>query len=325
MKYLITGGAGFIGSHLTEALLGQDGHEVTVLDDLSTGQLRNLDAVLNHPRVRFVHGSVENSADLGALVAWADCVFHLAAAVGVDLVVKHPAQTIETNVHGTENVLRHAALSQTKVILASTSEVYGRATNEVFTETDDLLIGSPSHSRWSYAASKLLDEFLALAYYKEQQLPTTIVRFFNTVGPRQIGRYGMVLPRFVRQAIRHEDVRVFGDGEQTRCFCHVDDTVRALLALHQVPKADGQIFNIGTTHSISINELARMAVDLCGSRSKIVHIPYSQAYEPGFEDMLRRMPNTNKLNDLTGWAPQKTLHQIIMEVKAYLEQTPESW
>jgi UDP-glucose 4-epimerase len=317
-KYLISGGAGFIGSHLTESLLA-DGHEVTVLDDLSTGRLQNLNAVLNHPNFRFVHGSVENGADLGALVAWADMVFHLAAAVGVDLVVKHPVRTIETNTHGTENVLKHAALSGTRVLIASTSEVYGRATNAVFRETDDLVIGAPTHSRWSYAASKALDEFLALAYHKEMKLSTTVVRFFNTVGPRQIGRYGMVLPRFVKQALANEPVRVFGDGEQTRCFCHVQDVVRALMALDRAEHTAGQIFNIGTTTSISINNLAKRVIALCDSHSEIVHIPYSDAYEPGFEDMRRRMPDTSKLEALTGWQWQKTLDEIIVEVRAYLE------
>jgi UDP-glucose 4-epimerase len=319
MKYLITGGAGFIGSHLTEVLLADD-HQVTVLDDLSTGSLNNLGAVSGHPRFRFVLGSVETSLDLGGLTTWADTVFHLAASVGVDLVVRHPVQTIETNVHGTENVFRYAALSNTKVILASTSEVYGRSQATVFRETDDLLLGAPTHYRWSYAASKALDEFLALAYHKERKLRTVVVRLFNTVGPRQTGRYGMVLPRFVEQALRNEPLRVFGDGEQTRCFCHVRDTVRALVALAGSTEAEGEIANIGSLHSVSINELARMVIGLTGSRSEVLRIPYEQAYEPGFEDMRRRMPDISKIQRLTGWVPERSLPEIILEVKAYLEQ-----
>jgi len=323
MKYLVTGGAGFIGSHLTEALLAAD-HEVTVLDNLSTGSTANMATVIDHPRFRFVLGAVEDSHDLGTLMVWADTVFHLAAAVGVDLVVKNPVHTIETNVHGTEQVLRYAALTSTKVVIASTSEVYGKATSPVFRETDDLLIGPPTHYRWSYAASKALDEYLAFAYHKEKDVRTVIVRFFNTVGPRQTGRYGMVLPRFVTQALAGEPLRVFGDGEQSRCFCHVHDTVRALLALDAAPAAEAQIFNIGTTVPISINELAARVIELTGSSSDIVHIPYSEAYGPGFEDMHRRVPDTTKLQALTGWRPEKTLAEIISEVKHSIEQRAES-
>ena len=323
MKYLVTGGAGFIGSHLTEALLAA-GHEVAVLDDLSTGSTDNFKDIVNHPKFRFVLGSVETSHDLGALIVWADTVFHLAAVVGVDLVVRYPVRTIETNVHGTENVLRYAALSATKVIVTSTSEVYGKATSPVFKETDDLLIGPPTHCRWAYAASKALDEYLALAYYKEKKLRTVIVRLFNTVGPRQTGRYGMVLPRFVEQAIQNKPLRVFGDGNQTRCFCHVQDTVRALMLLEQNQKAEAEIFNIGTTRSISINELAGKVIELIGSTSDIVHIPYCEAYEPGFEDMQRRMPDTGKLQKLTAWHSEKSLEQIILEVKEHIETRLES-
>ena len=314
MKYLITGGAGFIGSHLTERLLA-DGHQVAVIDDLSTGRIKNLAAALDTPGFQFVEGNVEDSPDLGALVAEADMVFHLAAAVGVDLVVRDPVRTIETNVHGTENVFHHARAGGTRVLLASTSEVYGRAQREVFNETDDLLIGAPTHYRWSYAASKALDEFLAFAYYKENKLQPVVVRLFNTVGPRQTGRYGMVLPRFVEQALRGLPLRVFGDGNQTRCFCHVADTVRALVALEAEPRAVGNIFNIGTQDSISINELARQVVAETGSTSTIVHVPYEEAYEPGFEDMQHRMPDISKLNHLVGWTPRKSLSVIIQEVK----------
>jgi len=318
MKYLITGGAGFIGSHLAEALLAA-GHDVAVIDDLSTGSTANLRSVIDNPRFRFVLGTIESSQDLGTLMAWADSVFHLAAAVGVDLVVRHPVRTIETNVHGTENVFRHAALTSAKVILASTSEVYGKSAETVFSETDDLLIGPPTHYRWSYAASKALDEFLALAYAKEKGVRTVIVRLFNTVGPRQTGRYGMVLPRFVEQALKGEPLRVFGDGAQSRCFCHVHDTVRALVALTAHPEAEGQIFNIGSTASISINDLAQEVLRLTGSRAPIVHVPYSEAYAPGFEDMRRRVPNTAKLRQLTGWTPEKPLETIIVEVRQHLE------
>ena len=317
MKYLVTGGAGFIGSHLTEALLG-GGHEVTVLDDLSTGTTDNFESFVNHRAFRFVLGSVENSHDLGTLMAWADTVFHLAAAVGVDLVVSDPVRTIETNVHGTENILRYAALTGSKVLLASTSEVYGKATSPVFRETDDLLIGPPTHYRWSYAASKALDEYLALAYHKEKKLCPVIVRLFNTVGPRQTGRYGMVLPRFVTQAMQGEPLRVFGSGAQTRCFCHVQDTVRALIGLESAAQAVGEIFNVGTTTPISINELAARVIAVTGSASDIVHIPYGEAYGPGFEDMLRRVPDTGKIRDLTGWEPQKSLDEMIREVRDHI-------
>jgi len=319
MKYLVTGGAGFIGSHLTEALL-DGGHEVAVIADLSTGRTENLAAVVAHPRFRFILGSVETSHDMGALMSWADTVYHLAAAVGVDLVVKHPVRTIETNVHGTENVFRYAAQMRTKVILTSTSEVYGKAAASVFAESDDLLIGPPTHYRWAYAASKALDEFLALAYHKEKRLNAVVVRLFNTVGPRQVGRYGMVLPRFVAQALAGAPLRVFGDGEQTRCFCHVRDTVRALIALDEPHEAEGGIFNVGTTTPISINDLAARVIALCSSASEIVHVPYSEAYAPGFEDMRRRVPDTRKLTELTGWQPERTLDEIIVEVRDHLER-----
>jgi len=317
MKCLVTGGAGFIGSHLTEVLLSA-GHEVAVIDDLSTGSTDNLEAVISHPKLRFVLGSVQDSHDLGTLMAWADTAFHLAAAVGVELVVRHPVRTIETTVHGTESVYRYAALTRTKVVLASTSEVYGKATSPVFRETDDLIIGPPTHYRWSYATSKALDECLALAYAKEKGLRTVVVRFFNTVGPRQTGRYGMVLPRFVEKALRHEPLRVFGDGTQVRCFCHVGDAVRALVSLADDAGAEGGIYNIGTTEAISIMDLAKRVVELTDSRSSIECVPYAEAYGPGFEDMRRRVPDTAKLHELTGWRPEKLLDQIIFEVRDYI-------
>ncbi|MFO7821223.1 MAG: SDR family NAD(P)-dependent oxidoreductase [Lentisphaeria bacterium] len=315
MHYLITGGAGFIGSHLAESLIAA-GHEVAVIDDLSTGSLKNLAAVRDHRRLHFLKGDIADCPELESLVADADSVFHLAAAVGVDLVIKNPVRTIETNVHGTEEVFKHAGRHNTQVILASTSEVYGRADNPLFRETDDLLIGPPTHFRWSYAASKALDEYLALAYHKENKLKPVIARLFNTVGPRQTGKYGMVLPRFVQQALSNEPVTVYGDGEQTRCFCHVHDTVRALIALERTQTAIGQIFNIGSQHSVSINELAELVLAETDSESERRHIPYDKAYEPGFEDMHRRMPAIDKIREYTDWEPFIPLAQVIQDVIA---------
>lgn len=317
MRALITGGAGFIGSHLADALL-RAGHEVAVLDDLSTGRLANLRDALRSPNCRFVRGRVEESPALAPLTRWADTVFHLAAAVGVDLVVHSPVRTIETNVQGTEQVFRQAARRGKRVVAASTSEVYGRATAPTFKETDDLVIGPPTHYRWSYAASKALDEYLAFAYAKEKALRVTIVRLFNTVGPRQVGRYGMVLPRFVGQALSGEPVRVFGTGRQTRCFCHVADTVRALMSLAALPEAEGQIFNIGSPHPVTINALAARVIRLTGSTSGIVHVPYAEAYAPGFEDMQKRVPNIAKIRKVAGWQPALSLDEIIRQVAAHM-------
>lgn len=318
-QILITGGAGFIGSHLTEALL-ERGHRATVLDDLSTGSFRNLSRVEAHPGLRFIEGSVCRSDDVAAAMSGCDTVFHLAAAVGVDLVVRSPVWTIETNVHGTENVLNAAAAAGAKVFIASTSEVYGRSEAAAFNETDDLVIGPPNLGRWSYAASKLVDEFLALAFCRERGLPVMVTRFFNTVGPRQTGRYGMVLPRFVHAALRNEPLRVFGDGCQTRCFCHVADTVRALLALDSLEEPPPEpIFNIGTSCEISINDLAERVIRLCDSSSTIVHIPYEEAYEPGFEDMFRRVPDTTRLEEATGWRWQHSLESIITQLRAHAD------
>jgi UDP-glucose 4-epimerase len=313
MRVLITGGAGFIGSHVADVLL-QAGHEVAILDDLSTGSLDNLQQALGRSGCRFVQGRVESSADLAPLMVWCDQVIHLAAAVGVDLVVKSPVHTIETNIHGTEQVFQLAAHCGRRVIAASTSEVYGKANAPTFVETDDLVIGPPTHYRWSYAASKALDEYLAFAYAKEKGLHTVIARFFNTVGPRQTGRYGMVLPRFVQQALAGQPVRVFGDGEQTRCFCHVFDTVHALLLLLDCPAADNEIFNIGSPSQISINDLARRVIELAGSGSAIEHVSYEEAYAPGFEDMRRRVPDIGKIRTLTGWQPARDLDTIIRDV-----------
>jgi UDP-glucose 4-epimerase len=314
LDYLVTGGAGVIGSHLADALLAK-GHRVTVLDNLSTGRRENLRDALDNDRFRLVIGDIVEEALVRELAAEADAIFHLAAAVGVDLVVQDPVRTIQTNVHGSESVFRAASRYQCRLLLASTSEVYGRADKQRFHEADDLLIGPPTHYRWAYAASKALDEFLALAYYKEGKLSPVIVRLFNTVGPRQTGRYGMVLPRFVEAALRQEPLRVFGDGTQTRCFCHVADTVRALVALMDNREATGRIFNVGTDVPISIRDLARKTIELAESSSGIEFVPYDEAYGPGFEDMQHRMPDTAALRELTGWIPRNNLDQIICEVR----------
>lgn len=323
MKYLITGGAGFIGSHLTDTLLAR-GDQVVSLDDLSTGRRENLAAALRSPHFRLVVGGIEQADMMDGLAAECDAIFHLAAAVGVDLVVKDPVRTIHTNVHGSESVFRAAAAHRRRLLLASTSEVYGRAFNETFKETDDLVIGPPTHYRWSYAASKALDEFLAFAYYKEGKLSPVVVRLFNTVGPRQTGRYGMVLPRFVGSALAGEPLRVFGDGRQTRCFCHVADTVRALAGLMDCDGAVGRIFNVGSQESVSILELADEVLRLTGSASGVVMVPYDEAYGPGFEDMRRRMPDIGAIAGMTGWRPRHGLAEIIGQVRDHMAGTAAS-
>ena len=317
MIFLITGGAGFIGSFLTEALLAQD-HAVTVIDDFSTGSMANLAAVEHNSKLRIIEEDILTAPNLKSLVAANDCIIHLAAAVGVEKVVHDPIQTIMTNVHGTERVLVSAAEYSKRCIIASTSEVYGKSDAEYFKESDDLRIGSSVNSRWSYACSKLLDEFLLMAFHRNKQLPGTVVRFFNTVGPRQSGRYGMVLPRFVQAALTGKDLPVYGTGSQTRCFCHVKDVVRALLLL--IPRAEesaGKIYNIGTTRRVTIEELARLVIERSSSSSKIEKIPYEKAYEPGFEDMLHRAPDCTALNQLCGWAPEISLETIIDDVISY--------
>ena len=313
MKVFITGGAGFIGSWLSEALLNA-GHSVSVMDDLSTGCLENLARCMDHPNFRFLRDDVITSAVLKQEILEADCLIHLAAAVGVDLVVRDPVRTIMTNVKGTERVLLIAAEAKKRCILASTSEVYGKSSKASFSENDDLLIGPSTHSRWSYACSKLLDEFMLMAYWRNNGLPGTVTRFFNTVGPRQTGRYGMVLPRFVAAALTGEDIRVFGSGEQTRCFCHVADTVRALLKLMDDPASAGEVFNIGSTERISIRELAELVIRRLNSSSRIVSVPYSQAYEKGFEDMLHRAPDCSKISSRYGWKAEIPLVKIIDDV-----------
>lgn len=319
MNCLVTGGAGFIGSHLTEALIA-DGHSVSVIDDLSTGSLQNLTSVKNHPAFSLIQGNMLNAPELPALVQQSDVIFHLAAAVGVELVVHDPIRTITTNVFGTERVLSLASQYGKRILIASTSEVYGKSDKIPFHETDDLLIGSPKHSRWSYACSKLLDEFMLMAHVRSHALPGTVVRFFNTVGPRQTGRYGMVIPRFVSAALQGQPLRVYGSGGQTRCFCHVFDTVRALRVVAQTPSTCGEILNIGNTESITIYNLAKRIISRLGSSSEIEMIPYEQAYEVGFEDMIHRSPCCEKILNLCGWQAEIPLNTILDDVAAYLRQ-----
>ena len=307
---LVTGGAGFIGSHLVERLLA-DGKSVAVVDDLSTGTLDNLRAASANPRLRVVQSRVSACRELAQLVAQAESIYHLAAAVGVDLVVRSPIHVLQTNLHETEVLLEAAAGQGVPVLLTSTSEVYGKSQKEAFGEEDDLLIGPPHQTRWSYACSKLMDEFLALAYAKERALPVIITRLFNTVGPRQTGRYGMVLPRFIGAAKRGQPLKVYGDGQQTRCFCYVRDTVEALVRLQNCAAARGQVFNVGGTEEISMRDLARRVIKTLGSKSAIELVPYSQAYEPGFDDMRRRKPVVEKLAATVGFRPQTQLQAII--------------
>ncbi len=316
MKVLITGGCGFVGSHLAERLLA-DGHTVVALDDLSTGSVTNVAGFRDHARFRCVTDSVMNDAVVGPLIDEADIVFHLAAAVGVKLIVERPVHTIETNVHGTDIVLTHAVRTRTPVFIASTSEVYGKSAHVPFREDADLVLGPTSKHRWAYACSKLIDEFLALAYWKERALPVVIVRLFNTVGPRQTGQYGMVLPRFVRQALAGEPITVYGDGTQSRSFTYVGDVVDALVTLMDTPAAVGQVLNIGNPHEISIRALAERVRELAGSQSPIVSIPYEEAYEAGFEDMPRRVPDIARINALIGFAPRVPLDEIIERVIAF--------
>jgi len=322
LRYLITGGAGFIGSHLSERLLSR-GDEVFVLDDLSTGSVENIRHLKKDPRFHYVFDSITNKQLLAELVDESDIVFHLAAAVGVRLIVESPVRTIETNVHGTQFVLDAASKKRKLVFIASTSEVYGKSEQVPFDEEADMVLGPTSKGRWSYAASKLLDEFLALSYWKERDQPVVIARFFNTVGPRQTGRYGMVLPNFVRQALAGEPITVFGDGRQSRCFCHVNDSVEAVLRLVATPAAVGEVVNVGNTHEISIEDLARLVKKRTDSRSPIVHIPYDQAYEPGFEDMPRRVPALAKLKRLSEFLPATPLSEIVDSVIAYFRKKKE--
>ena len=320
MKFLVTGGAGFIGSHLTERLLAA-GHSVVVADNFSTGSVANLASVKDDPALKIVELDVaEDQAQVRQLVKECDTIIHLAAAVGVELVVNEPARTISTNVRGTENVLLPAVEFDKRIIAASTSEVYGKSTKEKFSETDDLLIGSPDHSRWSYACSKLLDEFYLTALVQTANLRGTVVRFFNTVGPRQTGRYGMVLPRFVRAALNNEAIPVYGDGGQSRCFCHVHDVIRALIALIDDERTYGEVYNIGSQRLVTIRELAELVIQRTNSRSEITVIPYEKAYAKGFEDMRRRMPDTAKIHALNNWQVEKSLEEIIDDVAESLKK-----
>jgi len=316
MHWLITGGSGFIGSHLSEALIDR-GNRVTVIDDLSTGSVRNLTAVRSHPKFRLVVDSVVNARAVNELVDEADIVVHLAAAVGVKLIVESPVRTIEVNVHGTEVVLNAAAKKGRRVVIASTSEVYGKSQQIPFGEDHDLVLGPSTKGRWSYAASKLIDEFLALAYWKERKLPTTVVRFFNTVGPRQTGRYGMVIPTFVQQALSGQPITVYGTGEQSRCFCHVTDVIKGVQDLALEDRAIGEVFNLGGAEEISVLALAERVKLLTASQSTIRRLSYDEAYEQGFEDMMRRVPDTTKANRLVGFQPRHTLDDIIRDVIAF--------
>jgi UDP-glucose 4-epimerase len=321
LRLLITGGAGFIGSHLSEAYL-ERGDEVSIIDDLSTGSIENIQHLKKHPRFDYTIDSVRNAPILAELVDRADVVIHLAAAVGVQLIVESPVRTIETNVRGTEIVLEVANKKKKTVLVASTSEVYGLSDRVPFCEDGNLVLGATNKGRWSYACSKAIDEFLALAYWREKRLPTIIVRLFNTVGPRQTGQYGMVVPRFVKQAISGRPITVFGDGAQTRCFCHVADVVGALTKLVDEPAAVGEVFNIGSTEEVSILELANMVKRLAASSSEIVFVPYNEAYAEGFEDMPRRVPDTSKIHTLVGFRPTHSLEDIVRSVIEYQRGTP---
>jgi len=314
---LVTGGAGFIGSHLCERLIAEE-LDVYILDNLSTGAASNLDAVREHPRLHLRLDDINAEQPVMELVDHVDVVFHLAAAVGVKLIVDDPVQTIETNIHGTELVLKHCAREGKPILLASTSEVYGKGRHKVFSEDDDLVFGATTKPRWSYGCSKAIDEFLALAYHKARGLPVTILRFFNIVGPRQVGHYGMVVPRFVRQALDGGPITVYGDGEQVRCFCHVGDVVDAVWALARCPEAVGGIFNVGNDVPITMNALAEKVRERVNPAVEIVHIPYARAYAEGFEDIRYRVPDLGRLKALIGFEPTKDLDAILDDVRYYL-------
>lgn len=313
MRYLITGGAGFIGSHLSDELLRQ-GHEVWVLDDLSTGSIDNISHLKSNPKFHYTIDTVMRRQLTAELIDQVDIVYHLAAAVGVKLIVQSPVRTIETNIQATEIVLDLAQKKNRPVLVASTSEVYGKSVDFPFREDNDLVLGATTKGRWSYACSKAIDEFLAIAYWKERRLPTVVTRLFNTVGPRQTGQYGMVIPTFVQQALANKPITVFGDGKQQRCFCHVADTVRGLIALMQSPDVYGEVFNVGNTHEISMMDLAKQVREATGSRSEIVLVPYEEAYEGGFEDMPRRVPSLAKMKERVQWEPKIGLVQTISDV-----------
>ena len=323
MRYLITGGAGFIGSHLSEVLL-ERGENVFVLDDLSTGSVENIRHLKANGRFHYVFDSILNKHLLAELVDESDVVIHLAAAVGVRLIVEHPVRTLETNIHGTQSVLDAASKKRKLVFIASTSEVYGKSDKVPFHEDADLVLGPTTKSRWSYAASKALDEFLALSYWKERKQPVKIARFFNTVGPRQTGRYGMVLPNFVRQALAGEPITVYGSGKQSRCFCDVRDSVESLIRLLATDQSIGEVVNIGTDQEVTIEQLAHLVKERTESNSPVTFVPYDQAYEPGFEDMPRRVPSLTKLEKLTGFRPAIPLVEIVDRVIAHSQKRKEA-
>jgi len=316
VRVLITGGAGFIGSHLADALI-KHGHQVAIIDDLSTGRMENFAHLKAMPQFQFAVETIDNETVMDRLVSECDVIYHLAAAVGVELIINRPVEVIERCVLGTDSVLRVATRYRKKVILTSTSEVYGKNTQVPFDEEADRILGSTTRSRWSYSCAKAIDEFLALAFHKERQLPIVITRLFNTVGPRQMGQYGMVVPRFVESALQGKPLRVFGDGTQSRCFCHVADVVRGLMGLAMEPKAEGQIFNLGNDQEISITGLAEHIIKITGSKSEIVTIPYSEAYGAGFEDMQRRVPDLSKIHSMIGYKPEIGLDRIITDIADY--------
>ncbi|MEK6563705.1 MAG: GDP-mannose 4,6-dehydratase [Candidatus Omnitrophota bacterium] len=317
MKALITGGVGFIGSHLADELL-KSGHKVAVLDNLSTSRLENVAHLEKNQDFELVIGTVLNETLVDKLAERCDVIFHLAAAVGVELIVKRPLESLTTNIKGSEVVLEMAHRYHKKVLITSTSEIYGKNTNGPLKEGDDRILGSPLKTRWSYSTAKAVDEMLAYVYWKEKGVPSVIVRLFNTVGPRQTGYYGMVVPRFIGQALKNEPITVYGTGKQSRCFTHVKDVVKALIKLVEEPKAVGEVFNIGNQDEITIDDLAKKIIKITKSRSAIKHIPYEQAYEEGFEDMQRRVPDTSKINKLIGFKPHHSLEGIIEDIVGYI-------
>lgn len=317
MHSLITGGAGFIGTHLIDRLLA-DNDRITVVDDLSTGCHDNIEHALDNSSCTLIQDTVRNSTLMDQLVSDSDRVFHLAAAVGVNLIVDQPVHTIETNIHGSEVMLAAAAKHQKTILITSTSEVYGKGTKIPFSEDDDVMYGSTTMARWSYAVSKAVDEFLALAYHREVGLPAVIVRLFNTIGPRQTGKYGMVVPRFVSAALKNQPLNIYGDGQQTRCFADVSDVVDAMIRLINEPKSSGQVFNIGTNIPITIEQLARRVIELTGSSSTLEFVPYDSAYAPGFEDMRMREPDLHKIHALIGYSPKLTLDDTLMRIISWM-------
>ena len=318
MKILITGGAGFIGSHLAEQLLS-DGHEVHVIDNLSTGRLENMETFKDKPKFHFTIGSILNRELMEKMISGCDQVYHLAAAVGVKYIIENPLLSLKTNIVGTDNVLELCNKYKAKALITSTSEIYGKSDKIPFAEQDDRLLGSTHISRWGYSCSKAIDEFMALAFYREKKLPVVIVRCFNTVGPRQTGQYGMVLPKFIKAALLDQPIVVYGNGEQTRCFADVSDVVGAFIKLMQTPECAGEIYNVGTTESISIKDLAAKVKAMCGSKSRIEYMSYADAFEEGFEDMMNRMPDLTKINQAIGYQPQYNLDDIISRMIHHYE------